>query len=108
MRMLGADGADRYRLNKAAICYLSFGQIVPDCRPDYFQIDKEILMDRHVGLGAHLRPRKPGMLLDKVRRNAVDLVHGLADDLDVANNGVLNLRVLLKSCEVRHRLKVAC
>ena len=59
-------------------------------------------MDRHVAHRAHLRPRKLGMLLDEVRRGTVDLVHSLADDLDVANNRVLNLRVLLEGFEVRY------
>ena len=36
------------------------------------------------------------------------LFHSLADNLDVANNGVLNLRVLLEGFEVRYGLKVVC
>jgi hypothetical protein len=47
------------------------------------------------------------MLFDEVRGSAVDPVHGLADDLDVSNNGILNLRVRLKGFEVRYGPKVA-
>jgi len=39
---------------------------------------------------------------------AVDLVNGLADDLYVADNRVLNLPILLKGLEVWYGLKVAC
>jgi len=50
-------------------------------------IDKEILMDGYVAHPAHLCPWKLGMLRDEVRRGAVDLVNGLADDLYVAGRG---------------------
>jgi hypothetical protein len=36
----------------------------------------------------------------------MNLAYGFADDFDVADNRVLNLRVLLKGFEVWHRLKV--
>jgi hypothetical protein len=36
------------------------------------------------------------MLFYEVRRGAIDLVHSLADDLDIADNRVLSLRVLFK------------
>jgi hypothetical protein len=75
-------------------------EIILNGRPDYFQIDKGILMDRYVAHAAHLRPRKLGMLVDEVWGGAVDLVHGLADDLDIADNRVLDLPVLLKGCEI--------
>jgi len=65
-------------------------------------------MDGYVAHRAHLRPWKLGMLCDEVRRGAVDLVNGLADDLYVANNRVLNLPILLKGLEVWYGLKVAC
>ena len=61
-------------------------------------------MNRYVAHAAHLRPWDLGMLFDEFRRGAVDLVYGLANDLDVADNRVLNLRVLLKRCEVRNGL----
>ncbi len=48
------------------------------------------------------------MLSDEVRGCAGDLVHGLADDLEVSNNGILNLPVGSKGLKVRYRLKVAC
>ena len=57
-------------------------------------------MDRDVAHCAHQRPRKLGMLFDEIRRGAVDLVHGLADDLDIADNRILSLRVLSKGFEV--------
>jgi hypothetical protein len=62
----------------------------------------------YVAHPAHLRPWKLGMLCDEVRRGAVDLVNGLADDLYVADNGVLNLQVLVKGLEVWYRPKIAC
>ncbi len=37
----------------------------------------------------------------------MNLAHGFADDLDVADNRILNLRILLKGCEVWHGLKIA-
>ncbi len=55
---------------------------------------------------AHLRPGKLRMLSDEIRCSAVDLIRGLADDLDVANDGVLNLWVLSKSIEIRDRVKI--
>jgi hypothetical protein len=48
------------------------------------------------------------MLFDEVRCGAVDLVHGLADDLDIADNRILDLRVLSKGREIRNGLKIAC
>ena len=63
---------------------LQLGQIIFDGGPDDLQIDEEILMDRHVAHSAHLRPWKLGMLFEEVRRDAVDLVHGLANDLYIA------------------------
>ena len=66
-------------------------KVVSDRPPDDFQIQEEVLMDRYVAHPAHLRPGNLGMQLDKVRCGEVDFAHGLADDLDVANNSVLNL-----------------
>ncbi len=37
------------------------------------------------------------MLTEKRRRASVDLVHSLADDLDVAHDRILNLRIFLKA-----------
>lgn len=82
------------------------GKIVFDGGPDYFQIDKEVLMDRYVAHAAHLCPRNLWMLLDEVGRGEVDLVHGFADDLDVADNRILNLRVLMKGLQVDNGLKI--
>jgi hypothetical protein len=56
-------------------------------------------MDRDVAHPAHLRPWNLRMLFDELRGCAGDLVHGFADDLDVSNNGILNLRVRLKGFE---------
>jgi hypothetical protein len=90
-------------LQQSSNLLLQLGQIILDGGPDDFQIDKEILMDRDVAHSAHLRPWKLGMLFDEVGRGAVDLVYGLADDLDIADNRVLGLRVLFKGFEVRDR-----
>ena len=48
------------------------------------------------------------MLFDEIRRGAIDPVHGLADDFDIADNRILNLQVLFKRFEVRDGLKIAC
>jgi len=47
------------------------------------------------------------MLFDEVWCGALNLADGFANDLDVADNRVLNLPVLLKGFEVWHRLKIA-
>jgi hypothetical protein len=77
-----------------------FGQIIPDSRPDDFQIDKEVLMDRYVAHAAHLRPGNFRVLFDEGRRRAVNLVHGFANNFDLADNSVLNLRIVLKGFDV--------
>ena len=48
---------DRRRLSFQQSIDLVFqlGQIILDGRPDYFQVDKEILMDCYVAHPAHLR-----------------------------------------------------
>jgi hypothetical protein len=73
-----------------------------------FSDPQKILMDRYIAHRAHLCPWKLGMLLDEVRRGAVDLDYGLADGLNVANDSVLNLQVVLRGLEVGYRLKVTC
>jgi hypothetical protein len=95
------SGASRYRFKKSADLLFKFGEIVVDGGPHYTQIDGEDFMDRYVAHPAHSRPWNIWMLLDEVRGCAGDLVHGLADDLDVSNDGILNLRVRLKGLEVR-------
>ena len=62
---LFAEAAPLYRR-----ALFQFGQIAPDSGPDYFQIDKEILMDCYIAHTPHLCPWEPGMLLDEVRRGA--------------------------------------
>jgi len=47
------------------------------------------------------------MLFDEVWCGALNLADGFANDLDVADNRVLNLPVLLKGFEVWHGLKIA-
>jgi len=47
------------------------------------------------------------MLRDELRGHAVNLGRGLADDLDVADNPILNQRVPLKGINVRQALNVA-
>ena len=46
------------------------------------------------------------MLRDELRGHAVNLGRGLADDLDVADNPILNQRVPLKGINVRQGLNV--
>ena len=46
------------------------------------------------------------MLRDELRGHAVDAVHGLADDLDIADNRILHLRVLLERGAVGQRLNI--
>jgi hypothetical protein len=48
------------------------------------------------------------MLFDEVWRRVLNLAHGFANDLDVADNRVLNLPVLLKGIEIWHGLEIAC
>jgi hypothetical protein len=47
------------------------------------------------------------MLIDKIRRDTVNLVDGLADDLDVGHNRILNLLVVHECFIIWKRLKVA-
>ncbi len=67
------------------------GQIILDRSPSYFQIYKEILVNGSIAHGRHLRPRNLGMPRNQIRRQILNLVYGLTDNLDVAHHGVLNL-----------------
>ena len=46
------------------------------------------------------------MLFDEVWCGALNLADGFANDLDVADNRVLNLPVLLKGIEIWHGLEI--
>ena len=98
------SGAGRYRFNKASICCFSLGKssltvvhTIPKSTENY----SWIAMLRIPRICAH---GISGCCLMKSGA-AGDVVHGLADELDVPNNGILNPRVRLKGFEIRYRPK---
>ena len=59
-------------------------------------------MNHHVAHRAHLRPWYLRVLINELGGDAVNLVHGLADNLDVVDYGILYLLVFWnasKSCD---------
>jgi hypothetical protein len=78
-----------------------------DGGPDDFQIDKKYSWIATLRIPRICATLELGMLFEEVRRAAVDLVHGFADDLDISDNRILSLWVLLKRRQVRDGLKIA-
>jgi hypothetical protein len=54
-------------------------------------------VDHHIAHRAHLRPGNLLVLFDEVWGGTLNVVNGLADNLDIADNGILNLRILLNA-----------
>jgi hypothetical protein len=82
-------------------------QILGNRLPEDFQIHVKIGVNDDVAHVAHLPPRKLRMLRDEVRGHMINLGRGLADDLDVADNPILNQRVLPECFKALQRLNVA-
>jgi hypothetical protein len=72
-------------------------QILLNGAPDDLQIHREIGVSNDI---VHVRPWKLRMLSDELRGHATNVVHGLADNFDIADDHILHERVLLEGVKV--------
>jgi hypothetical protein len=65
-------------------------QILLNGAPDDLQIHHEIGVSNDIAHVAHVRPWKLRMLGDELRSHAIDVIHSLADNFDIADDRILN------------------
>jgi len=76
-----------------------------DCRPDNFQVDREIAVGQCI---AHFICKSPWHLLmfcRELRMVKFNIPASLADNLEIPDHGILRLGIL-KKCHLRHAFNI--
>lgn len=74
--------------------FTEWSEVLLDHSPRRVQLHAELVMDEYVAHTGNLFPRN---LRGKIASRLSDLLDGLADDLKIANDGVLHHRVCVES-----------